>query len=159
MASGVGMIVLAAMMSFLYFSNRSFAALTNYTDLDLRTQLALDTMSREIRQVLRLTAFSTTNLTFQDFDGATLQYVYDPTAQTVTRIKGGTVQTLLTGCDSLTFAIFQRTPNTNTFQPVSTGSVTNAKVIQLTWNCYRTLLGSKANTECMQSAKVVIRAK
>jgi hypothetical protein len=34
----------------------------------------------------------------------------------------------------LNFSIFQRTPNTNTFQPITTSAATDAKVIELTWN-------------------------
>ena len=158
-ATAISLLALAGAFSFLFFSGRSFSSFTNYADLDLKTQLALDKMSREIRQVHHLTGFASTNLTFEDYDGATLQYRYDPTAQSLTRLKSGITQTLLTNCDSLQFSIFQRSPATNSFQPLSTASVTNAKVIELTWNCYRTLMKSKANTECMQSAKIVIRAK
>ena len=157
--TGVGMTVLSAMATVFFFSNRSFSSLTNYLDLDQKTQIALDKMSREIRQVNMLTSYSTTNLVFQDYDSGTLQYVYNPSAQTLSRIKGSTNETLLTGCDSLTFSIFQRTPNTNSFQPIPTTIATNAKVIELTWNCSRTILGSKANNESMQSAMIVIRRK
>src|SRR6266516_3469363 len=104
--SGVALVVLAAVLSFLAFSNRSFASLTNYLDLDQKTQMAMDKMSREIRQVNRLTAYSSTSLTFEDFDGGALSYTYDPNQQLLTRIKGGTSETLLTGCDSLQFSIF-----------------------------------------------------
>jgi hypothetical protein len=155
--SGLGLI--AGLLSAFLFSSRSFASLTNYLELDQKTQVALDKMSREIRQVNRLTAYSSTNLTFEDYDLAALQYRYDATAQTLSRIKGGTTETLLTGCDSLRFSIFQRTPNTNTFQPFTTTTATNAKAIELTWNCSRQILGSKANNESMQSAMIVIRKK
>src|SRR5215510_11947271 len=73
----VGLVVLTALALVFFFSNRSFASLTNYLDLDQRTQVALDKMSREIRQVNKLTSYSSTNLTFQDYDKATLQYIYD----------------------------------------------------------------------------------
>ena len=158
-ASVIGVFVLIAIMTLIFFSTRSFASLTNYLELDQKTQVTLDKMSREIRQVNKLTAYSATNLTFEDYDLGTLQYVYDSQAQTLTRTKGANSEVLLTGCDSLQFSIFQRTPNTNSFQPVSTTLVANTKVIELTWNCSRTILGSKVNNESMQSAKVVIRKK
>jgi len=159
-SSGVGVIVLAAFMVFCWFSNRSFVSLTNYLELDQATQVALDQMSREIRQVNKVTACSSTNLTFQDYDGGTLQYAYDSSSGILSRTKWGTnVTSLLTGCDSLQFSIFQRSPDTNSFQPVSTTTVANTKVIELTWNCSRSIFGSKVNTESMQSAKIVIRKK
>jgi len=159
-ASGVGAVLLTGVMSMFWFANRSFASLTNYLDLDQKTQAALDKMSREIRQVNMLTAFSSTNMTFQNYDGSSLQFIYNPNSQTLTRIRGGTnTTTLLTGCDSLEFSIFQRAPVSNTFQAYPTTIISDTKVIQLTWNCYRTILGSKINTESMQSAKIVIRKK
>jgi hypothetical protein len=159
-ASGVGAILFAGVMCMFWFANRSFASLTNYLDLDQKTQATLDKMSREIRQVNMLTDYSPTNLTFQNFDGSTLQYIYNPNAQTLTRISGGTSNTtLLTGCDSLQFSIYQRAPASNNFQPYPTTVIADTKVIELTWNCYRTILGGKVNTESMQSAKVVIRKK
>src|SRR4051812_39166952 len=106
-ASGVGVLVLTAVMTIFFFFNRSFASLTNYLDLDQKTQVALDKMSREIRQASKLTAYSSNSLTFQDYDGGALQYTYDSTARTLTRSKGTTnTAVLLTGCDSLQFSIF-----------------------------------------------------
>src|SRR5215469_10712588 len=97
-ALGAGFMLLAGLVSLFFYTSRSFSSLTNYLDLDQTTQLTLDKMSREVRQVRQLTAYSSTSLTFQDYDGATLQYVYDSGAQTLSRVKGGVSQTLLTGC-------------------------------------------------------------
>ncbi len=157
--TGVASVVMMFMLSFAFFTNRSFASLTNYLELDQKTETALDRMSGDIRQVNSLTSYSSNNLTFQDYDGVTLQYAYNSGSQTLTRTKSGKTETLLTGCNSLQFSIFQRTPSNATFQPYSTATVTNTKVIELTWNCSRKILGSSANNESMQSAKVVIRKK
>jgi competence protein ComGF len=155
-----GMIVLTALALVFFFSNRSFASLTNYLDLDQKTQVALDKMSREIRQVNQLSSYTSNQLVFEDYDSGKLMYTFDPSLQTLVRKKQGVgSETLLTNCTSLQFSIFQRTPNTNTFQPVTTSTATNAKVIELTWNCSRTILGSSANNESMQSAMIVIRKK
>jgi hypothetical protein len=155
-----GLVVITALALVFFFSNRSFASLTNYLDLDQKTQVALDKMSREIRQVNQLASYSSNKLVFIDYDSAKLQYTYDSDAQTLTRKKeGGSSEVLLTGCTSLKFSIYQRTPNTNSFQPITTSTATNTKVIELTWNCSRTILGSPVNNESMQSAMVVIRKK
>ena|ERR1041384_5395138 len=158
-AFGIGLVILSAVFSALFFSSRSFAAMTNYLDLQQKTQMALDQMSREIRQVNKLTAFSSNSMTFQDFDGGTLQYVWNQPSKTLTRTKGSVTQTFLTGCDTLQFTTYQRTPSNDTFLPYPTSTVTETKLIELKWNCSRTILGAKANTETMQSAKVVIRRK
>lgn len=158
-ASGLGVLGTAALFSFILFSARSTAALDNYFDLDLKTQLAMDQMSQQIRQVQKLTACSTTNLTFQDYDGVALQFNYNPVAQVLTRTKNGTTNTLLTGCNSLQFSLFQRTPLSNTFQAYSTATSTNTKAIQFTWNCSRSVARDQTNNESMRSATVVIRGK
>src|SRR4051812_44854167 len=82
-AFGTGMVVLTALALVFLFSNRSFASLTNYLDLDQKTQVALDKMSREIRQVNKLTSYSSNKLVFEDYDLGKLQYIYDSDAQTL----------------------------------------------------------------------------
>ena len=49
-ASGLGSLVLSAVMAITFFSARSFAAVSNYVDLDAKSRTALDKMSQEIRQ-------------------------------------------------------------------------------------------------------------
>jgi hypothetical protein len=166
-ASAVALILVAAVMSLAFYTARSFAAYTNYVDLDTNSRNALDTMSTEIRQANLLTAASDTSLTFQTTDAATgathtLKYAYDPDKKELDRIVDGTSETLLTECTFLQFGIFQRnaTPSyTNAFVPVPTSRPDLCKVVQLTWICSRKILGKAANTESVQSAKVVIRKK
>ena len=155
----VAAIVVAAILAFFAFSNRSFASLANYLDLDQKTQLALDKMSREIRQAANVTSFNSTNLTFTANNGDTLSYSFDPNQQTLTRTQGSTNETLLTECNSLTFSVFTRSPSNNTFNPYTTGSAGSVKLVELTWNCSRGILGVTANSESMQSAKIVLRKK
>src|SRR6266542_4229540 len=164
--AAISLVVLAFVLSFIVFCSRSFVSLTNYVDLDQRTEMALDKMSREIRQVTSVTSLTGgtnfvggTNLTLRDYDGGSLQYVYNQNARTLTRIKSGQTTTNLIQCDSLSFSLFQRTPSNNTFQPWPATNLTQAKVIGLTWNCSRTILGAKINTESMQSAKINIRTR
>src|SRR5437867_6294595 len=94
-AIGVGSIVLAALMALTFFSARSFAAVTNYVDLDAKSRNALDKMSQEIRQTdgLATNGYSTTQLIFTGTDpvtsnGYTLTFTWDPAAKTLTRTKG-----------------------------------------------------------------------
>ena len=158
-AGTLGVLGMAAFLSYIVFSARSTAALDNYFDLNLHTQLAVDQMSQQIRQVQKLTACSTTNLTFQDYDGSVLEYNYDPVGQVLTRTKNGARQTLLTGCNSLQFSLYQRTPLSNTFEAYSTSTSTNTKVIQIAWNSFRVAGVGQTNTEGADAALVVIRNK
>src|ERR1041385_7075294 len=87
--SSVGMvvsaIVLAALLGFSVYASRSFAALSNYVELEQKSQNALDTMTRDIRQTLALTNYETTTLngrtitnklTFLDSDNQALTYIF-----------------------------------------------------------------------------------
>ena len=165
-ATGIGTVILTAVMAVSLFSAHSFAALGNYVDLDIKSRQALDLMSQEIRQVDALTSYLTNQLIFAGTEtngtAYTLSYTYAPIDQTVTRTKtegGGTAsKVLLTGCTYLKFDMFQRSPQTSTYDLYTASSPATCKLIQLTWVCSRDVLrGRFSNTESVQSAKVVIR--
>ena len=167
-ASAIAVVLFSAVMALAFYTARSFAAFTNYVDLDANSRNALDLMSSEIRQADLVTAATSTNLTFQTTDPATLaqhtiKYAYDAGKKEVSRVfDGGQPDVLLTECSFLQFATFQRntTPSfDNAFVPVATSQPNLCKVVQLTWICSRKILGKSSNTESVQSAKVVIRKK
>ncbi len=155
---------MVGILSMLFFSARSFAALTNYVDLDNVSRNALDMMLREIRQADSLTAYSENALSFQHTDPFsnakfTVSYVYSPSGLTLTRVQGSQRKTLLRECDFLRFAIYQRNPLPGTWDQYPTADVDTCKLVQLSWKCSRMILGARVNTESVQSAKVVIRKK
>ena len=151
-----GLVLLVVAMVSIY-SGRSFVAIANYVGMDQVSQLALDKMSREIRQAHRLIEFSPTSLTFEDGNKQQFTFNYDPEARTLVRTGGETTNVYLTDCDSLEFSNFQRTTISNTFDAYEPAYVTNTRLIQVTWTCSRTILGAKVNTESVQSTKVVLR--
>jgi len=157
-AMAIGSFVLAGVCSMYFYSYRSFAAQLNYVDLDQYSQKALDKMSQQIRQVKALTDYTTNRLVFTDYDGAALAFVYNPTNKTLIRTKGAATETLLTGCQSLNFSIFQRTPVPGSYDQYKATDLTTAKLVQVSWLCSRPLYyNAQINTESMQSAKIVIR--
>ena len=157
-ATAIGSLVAAGLASLTFFTARSFSAMANYVDLDHRSRMALDTMSKEIRQASRVTQADSTSLTFE-YDGGQLQYVYNGAAKTLTRLKNGVpdAKPLLEECDSLTFSIYQRNPIGGTYDQYPTATATTCKLVQLRWICSRKILGVTKNTESVQSAKIVIR--
>ncbi|MFM1944293.1 MAG: hypothetical protein RI897_3275 [Verrucomicrobiota bacterium] len=170
-ATGIGGLVLAAIMTVTLFSARSFAALVNYVDLDNYSRNALDEITSEIRQADRLIAGSPTSMTFQ-FSNPTntaaaswnVSYVYNPDARTLSRIQAGTRKTLLEECDFLDFAFFKRNPATNSFDLYTTATPPIVdpdlcKAVQMRWVCSRTIMQQAVNTESVQSARVIIRKK
>lgn len=158
-AAAIAAIVGLGTAALVFYSAHSFAAIANYVDLDHRSRMALDTMSREIRQANRLTGYTSARLTFEDYDGAELTFEYDPEAKTLSRSKGGVTDSppLLTECVSLQFSIFQRNPIGGTYDQFPTATPGTCKLIQLRWTCARKILGVDRNTESVQSAKIVIR--
>jgi hypothetical protein len=140
-------------------TGRSLAEMFNYVDLDHVNRVALDNMTKELRQVTYITSFSPTAISFMDKDGTPLSFVYSPAGRTLSRVKNGQSQALLVQCDQLQFAIYQRNPIADTFDLVPVTQLTNCKVVKITWSCSRKLFGRITNTEQGQSARVVIRNK
>ncbi len=156
-ASALALVLTTAIASFAFFSSRSFVVMANYTEMNQRSQLAMDKMSKYIRQARQLGYYSTNSLTFTNADGTPLRFTYSPGTRKLVRVSGGKTNTLLTDCDSLQFQIYQHTMISNTFDCYAPADVTNARVIQVNWKNSRQILGNKATTESVQSAKIAIR--
>jgi len=156
-ASALAVMVGTAIATLAYFSSRSFMVMANYTNLNERSQFALDKMSKEIREALRLTSYSTNSLTFQDADGNPLQFTYNPSARKLVRVSGGQITAYLTECDALKFLIYQHTVIPKSFDCYNPASAASAQVIEMQWKCSRQIRGSKVTTEGVQSAKITMR--
>jgi prepilin-type N-terminal cleavage/methylation domain-containing protein len=154
-ASAMSLVLATILAIFFFFSLRSFAAMTNYADMNTRSQMALDKMSKDIRQARSLTAYSTNSLTFLDVDNNPLQYVF--TNGVLNRISGGVTVTYLINCDSLQFWIYQHTPVENTFNCYLPADPASARIIQMTWHCSRKIMGTKSTTETVESATLSLR--
>ena len=161
----VSSLALIALMSVTFFSARSFAALTNYVDLDNHSRGALDVMIREIRQANGLIEGDPQRLMFSvpDENGTpyNVTYVYSPQQRELVRQTATERKVLLRECDQLRFAVFQRHPISGTYDQWQEdwSNPSQVKVVQLMWTCSREILGARVNTESVQSAKVVIRKK
>jgi Tfp pilus assembly protein PilW len=154
----ISSIVFLGLAQVTLFTGRSFAALMNYTELDRYSRNALDQMLYKIRQADEMTSFTTNKMVFSYYKTNVLTYEYFPIAKTLVETLGGRSTTLLKGCDSLQFAIFQRNTASGTYEQFpATGTNSAVKLVQLNWSCSRSILGSRLNTESVQSAKVVIR--
>jgi prepilin-type N-terminal cleavage/methylation domain-containing protein len=162
-ALAIGSIALVAILSLGLYSARSFAALTNYVDLDNLSRNALDQMTREIRQADRVMPGSdntTLRIWVTPFGGGgrevTYQYL-DGTGD-VTRTEGADVRVLLRECFSFSFSYHQRKAGPD-WEALPATTVDTCKQVRIFWECSRSILGQRANTESVQSAKVVIRKR
>jgi len=150
-ASGIGVMLVATLTVTYVFYLKSFASLENYMSLNSESQLALNRMTREIRQADSLVSYSVNKLTFK-VDGKDTSYSYDPAQQTLSRANSSDSDVLLFGCTYWTNNIYDRNMNV-----LMAAKATNCKVVQLTWVCSRAVMGHTNNTVDVQSSKVVIR--
>jgi len=158
---GISSILMLALTCFFMLSSRSFVAFFNYVDLDDGNRVAMDILSRDIRQSRRVSEYSNggKRLVLEDSDLSSIVYDYDSTNRTLTRIKGTESRVMLSECDNLRFDLAQRTPirGTYEFYPPATNSIANVKVVDVAWVCSRKIFGRKENTESVQTARIVIR--
>ena len=168
-AISLSVVVLSIIMILYIFGLRSFAAMGNYAELNSQSRLALDEMTREIRQANQLLdiqasgrqkwiVLANTNAT----PALTNKYSWDADSGTMIwdRWQDGvqTTKTTLTGCDAWTFEMYTRAPSTNgTFS--ATKDMTLCKLINMSWKCTRTILGRKVNSEAVLTAQIVLRNK
>jgi len=173
-ASFLSIAVLASMMSLYASGSISFIAMGNYLNMDTKSYRALDLMSREIRNSNILLSYVNnqslvlSNNYANNGAGQITTISYDSSAGTLNmrRTAGtnsATTVNLLTNCDQLSFQLYQRTPNTNTFSTnvifFPAASASECKMIQFSWKCSRSVGGYKMNTESVQTAQVVLRNK
>ncbi len=162
-AIAIGSIGLVAVMSLSFYSARSFAALTNYVDLDNLSRGALDQMTSEIRQADRVLSGSderTLRLWVTPFGGSGREviYRYDPRTENMTRTEGSDVRVMLRECFNFSFGYFQRKASLD-WQALPATTVDTCKQVRIFWECSRSIFGERANTESVESAKAVIRKR
>jgi hypothetical protein len=153
---GLGSLVLMVMAMVFNTSARSFATLGHYVSMDRNSRNAQDQMTTEIRNAGDLVEFSSSHLKFTALGqtNSFLVYDWDATSRQLTQWKTGqsTTNVLLTECDELAFSLQK-------VSLASTTVVSDAKAVNVTWKCSRTLLGNKVASEDMDQALIIIRNK
>ena len=159
-AMAIAVVLAVMLVSFMLYTGFSLAGLANYVDLESQSQRTLDRLVQDVRTGSKLTDYATNKIIFRDPGANVFSYVHDSANRTLTRTVNGTdVTVLLQECDDLNFSIFQRSPYlTNLYDLYPTTlAATNCKAIQVRWTCSRTILGSRLNTETVQSTKIIFR--
>ena len=165
-AVGVFSLVGLALLGTYIFSVKSMASMYSYALLDQSNRQAMDQLTREIRQskqVLGYTTNSITILTANDdgSTGPTVTYSFSPSTKQMLRTPaGGTPKALLSNCNLLSFQLFTRCPSNAVFGsfPVAVNNWSNTvKVLQLTWKTAIVQPNNIANSENVQTARIVIR--
>jgi len=163
----ISVFVIASIAMLTIMTAQNFVATSNYVQMNDQSRYALDRISREIRNASSVVNYSSSNPQFlvltNDLTGTSSTITCDTSAGTLILSRSGqSDQTLLTGCDTFGFQFLNRVPlvsgNNLTFY-TATNPSTDCKVIDLNWKCSRTILGSKLNTEVVQTAQVMLRNK
>ncbi len=166
-AVGLGTLILAVVAYLSIYSARTFSAMGNYVDLDMHSRNALDIISREVRQATavidRQTNSGVSYITLTNSDSmTTFKIAWVPDAATVSIEKTGEPRKIvLTGCDDWNVWLYNRAPNLNSTN-ISFNAATNltdCKLVNMSWRCSRSILGTKINTESVQTAQIVLRNK
>ena len=156
-AAGLGSIFFIVIGSLIYFSAWSFVSIGNYIELENSSRLALDTISRDIRQSTDVASWNGQQITLNYTNGVQLIYTFNPSARTLRRTLDGNSTTLLTEVDTGLFSVFQRNPVSGAYDQYPVGTPGTTKLVQVDWQCSRRILQARINTESVQSAKIVIR--
>ena len=138
-------------------SGHHFAAYANYVELNDANRLAMDTITRDLRECNRVISSGTNFLYIEAGDGQPLLYSHIASTKTVRRWKAGVSKVILNGCESMRFTLLQRNPKDESYDVYPAATPATAKVVDVAWNCSRSILGVKANTENVQTARIVIR--
>jgi len=158
-ATGLSGLLLAVCASLSLYTARAIASMTNSVDLNARSRHAIDVMSQKLRQASDVKSFSPTSVTV-NYDGKPLTYSYLADRRALVENDAGVKTTLVEDCDGLAFSLYKRNPLSNSFGQFPVMTATNeAKVIQVSWFCSRTLVGRKSGAAEMVSTKIVLRAK
>ena len=158
-AFGIAMVVITIVLSSVICTYHTFSSLTNYVQYNSQARIAMDKMSRDIRQAAALTNCTATSLAFTNTDGTLLSYQYNAGAQTLTYTNQGSNQggILLKYCTACTFYAFLNSPVSGSCMLfTNTTSASGGKIIQVNWTCCLTNV-SVTNSSMMESTRIVMR--
>lgn len=154
-ALGLGGLVLAIAAGVYLYSTRSFVDLGNYMEMDGNARNALDVMSADIRQADGISSYASNALSLR-FGTNVMSYTLNQ--RTLSRTYESAARTLLTDCDGVRYDVFLRNLTNGIYDsfPNATNA-TNSKLVEVTVLSTRSILGRKANSTTLQSARVVMR--
>ena len=152
-------VILSQTCALWLYATRAFAAQMSYAGMGQRSMHTLDTLSQDIRQCRALTNFTTTRVTFLDYDNQALTFAFENGA--LVRSKSGSApKILLTNCVAGEFAMFQRSPSAGGFDYLAVKDPALCKAVEVRWTCSRNPAATSPLTrESMKSARIVMRMK
>jgi prepilin-type N-terminal cleavage/methylation domain-containing protein len=155
-----------SLMGIYVYSVKSMASMYSYALLDAYNRQAMDLLTREVRQSKKVISYTTNSITIltandDGSDGPQVTYAFSPSSKKMIRTsQDGSSKMLLDNCSLLKFDLFTRCPSNAVFGsfPVATNNwQQTVKVLQLTWKTQIVQPSGIANSENVQTARIVIR--
>ena len=160
-AVAISTVVLAAVVAANISIARAMVATANYNDMNRTSRNALDVLSLDVRNAAFVTNCTSSSLTVVNTFSNVIRvtYAWDGSNYFKRTQAGAPERVLLSGCNFFNFTYYLRVPQANLqFVPTTNNISTNSvKLISVSWVCTRSILGSKLNTESVQTANIVIR--
>ena len=154
----ISSILFIAVISFVMFASKSLTSILNYGDMNVKTRIAIDTISSDVRQCNSVLSSTTNKLKLENNDGLPIIYHWDNNTKFLTRSYKGSVKVLLRKCDEFNFWFNQKNSLSDEVD-IQTSSLQSVKIISFSWKCSRSIVGVKLNTSEFQSARIVIRER
>ena len=165
-AVGIFSLVGMALMGTYIFSVKSMASMYSYSLLDQYNRQAMDQLTREIRQSKRVLAYTTNSITIQtaNDDGTTGPTLPTRSTRATRRCCApprtgprGSFSTIAACSASNCSPAAPATPCSAASRWRSTTGHNTVKVLQLTWKTSMMQPSDIANSENVQTARIVIR--
>jgi prepilin-type N-terminal cleavage/methylation domain-containing protein len=153
---GVGLIISTATIVFAVYASRTLALLSNRVDMERASRETLDYLSRELRTARTVSCPSAHELKFVTPDSTECIYEYSPTAKTLSRRAEGQTHIWLSGCDALTFTLYQAPSSKANFGDFKAVGKSTPKLVEASWTLTRPLAGSTV-VQQSQSGRIVLR--
>lgn len=155
----IASLVFAIVAVFSFHAARGSASAVNYVGLASQNRMAVDVMSKKLRQASAITAFGPGEITAM-LNGRSVRYYYDARTRSVMEEAGGRSRVLLEGVDAFGFELYQRNAVAGSFEQVPAGgSPRAAKLVQMNWRTSRTTSVLPTQTDRVVSVRVALRAK
>lgn len=148
-----------ALVAFSIFSARTVLAASNRLSLEAGARAALDRLTYEMRNSLKVTGYTTNSISFQSTDLQTVTFVFDPAARQLKRIRGAETTVLLSDCDAAIFSMFGPVPQSGTFDLVPVTDPNFCKAVNVQLNCSRVFVRPQIHALNTITATVVLRMK
>lgn len=159
-ASGLGTIVMAGVMSAFLFVNRFSVPMLRNVELDRQVQNSLGWVARELREATNVVQFRTNLVVFSTPELGNITYQWNQDTRTVERIRNGESKTLLTECDHFQLTMLKALPVDGQLALETTTNLADCKALAIASQCSRRAYpGATAKMSSAASATVVMRIR